>query len=421
MTAPLTVVYRPIADLAGYAGNARTHSPEQVAQIAASIREFGFTSPLLLDDRGELIAGHGRLAAAALVGLESLPTITLSGLSPSQVRALRLADNQLALNAGWSSELLLAEIGQLRAEEYDLDLIGFDPVWLAELEGVGDPPPPDPGADDAPEVQAGPPDSKQGEVYQLGPHRLMCGDSTKAADIALLMGGELADLLVTDPPYGVSYAGKNEFLTYNKGNRNQTAIENDDRSPEQMREFWTLALTLACGATKQGGSYYVTGPQGGDLLLLLLQSLVQSGWLLKHMLIWQKNNHVLGRCDFNYKHEPILYGWKPGAGHYFDAAPGGCFSLWPIDRPHRSEEHPTMKPVALFAKAVSHGTRKGEVVLDPFLGSGTTLIACAETGRVCRGMELSPNYADVIRRRWTKWARDHGQDPGPGALEPLAP
>jgi DNA modification methylase len=249
-------------------------------------------------------------------------------------------------------------------------------------------------------------------------HKVVCGDSTDAEALALLLGGKQADLLLTDPPYGVSYSAKNEFLNnLDEGNRNETPIEADDRKPEEMRAFWTEVLANACAVVKPGGVYFSTGPQGGDLFLLLLLAFKDSGWLLKHMLIWVKNNHVLGRCDFHYKHEPILYGWKPGAGHYFSDEPGGNFSVWPVDKPHRSEEHPTMKPVALFAKAIMHGSRKGEIVLDPFLGSGTTLIACAETGRACVGVEISPRYCDVIRRRWTRWAKEHSVDPGPGQME----
>lgn len=235
------------------------------------------------------------------------------------------------------------------------------------------------------------------EADPINGHRLLCGDSTSADDMNSLMGDDQAAMLFADPPYGVSYGDKNAFLNqYDNGDRVQTPIENDHLDPDAVQQLWHDAFSLACGHLRPGGAYYVTGPQGGDLLLLALR---ESGLQLKHMLIWAKNNHVLGRCDYHYKHEPIIYGWREGAGHKFYGKEG-CFSLWEIARPHKSKLHPTMKPVELVAKAVRNSTRPGEIVLDPFCGSGTTIIAAEQLGRTAYGMEMSPTYCDVIINRW---------------------
>ena len=259
--------------------------------------------------------------------------------------------------------------------------------------------------------------SARGEVFELGDHRLMCGDATSEEDMKALLCEEQVELLCTDPPYGVSYASKNQFLNArDKGNRIQTPIENDHMSEEETAALWMGAFSRACDAMKPGASYYVTGPQGGDLMLMLLTSLRDSGLRIKHTLIWAKNNHVLGRCDYHYKHEPILYGWKEGAGHKFHGGKGET-SLWEISRPNASSLHPTTKPVALMERAIANSTLTGEAVLDPFLGSGTTLIAAARLKRRCYGLEISPAYCDVIRRRWTRWARENGAEPGSGLLD----
>jgi len=227
----------------------------------------------------------------------------------------------------------------------------------------------------------------------------MCGDATKKEDVERVMGGEKAALLLADPPYGVSYAAKNEFLNaIAPGNRIQDPIAGDHQSPEDMSSLWRAAFGVARGVVCDGASYYVTGPQGGDLLLLLL-ALRDSGFPLRHMLIWAKNNHVLGRSDYNYKHEPIVYGWVDGAGHKFWGG-GGETSLWEIDKPQQSKLHPTMKPVKLFERAIRNSTEADSLIHDPFLGSGTTLIAAEQLGRRCVGLEIEPRYADVVLARW---------------------
>ena len=243
-------------------------------------------------------------------------------------------------------------------------------------------------------------------------YSLVVGDCLK--DMKLLPD-EYVSAIVTDPPYGVSYAAKNEFLNViSRGNRIQTPIEGDSQTPEEMSAFWEAAFTHTRTHANPGAGYYVTGPQGGDLLLLALKN---SGFPLRHMLIWAKNNHVLGRSDYNYKHEPIIYGWVEGAGHKFYGG-GGETSLWEVDKPLRSEFHPTMKPVELFARAIKNSTLPDELIYDPFLGSGTTLIAAEQLGRVCYGMEIAPEYVAVILQR----AADMGITPKLiETIEPQAP
>lgn len=243
---------------------------------------------------------------------------------------------------------------------------------------------------------------KPGDIWQLGDHRLMCGDSTDLETVKRLMGGVLADMVFTDPPYGVSYTDKNEFLNrIDASQRLTNPIENDSHAPDEMAAFWVKAFNVLAECTKDKMVYYITAPQGGELLLLL-QAVQDSPLALKHMLIWNKNNHVLGRCDYNYKHEPIVYGWKKKGTHHFYG--GGKFktTVWDIDKPLKNDLHPTMKPVELVANCILDGTKEGDIVLDIFGGSGTTIIAAEETKRRCFMMELDPHYCDVIISRWEK-------------------
>jgi DNA modification methylase len=399
MTNPkITMV--PTGKLIPYARNPRTHSDEQVGQIAASIKEFGWLVPAVVDAENVLIAGHGRILAAQKLGLDKVPTVDGSHLTPAQVQAFRIAENKLALNAGWDEELLKIELGDLMEADYGIDFTGFSDEEISKL--IGEPLAGNTDPDATPEPLPDPV-SEKGDIWILGPHRVMCGDATSDDDADRLMAREKAAMIFADPPYGVSYAAKNEFLNaIGRGNRIQTPIEKDHESPEEMADFWEAAFTTTYASMADGASYYVTGPQGGDLLLLLLQSLRASGLDLRHMLIWAKNNHVLGRADYNYKHEPIIYGWKGGAGHEFYGSPSET-SLWEINKPHKSDLHPTMKPVELVERALNNSSKVGDSILDPFGGSGTTLIACERLSRVCRMMEIDPRYCDVIVRRWQEF------------------
>ncbi len=387
----------PIDKLIPYARNPRKNDA-QVERMVSAIQEFGFRIPVVARSDGTLVDGHLRLKAAQKLGLKEVPVALADELTDAQVKAFRLLANKSANWAEWDDELLKLELEELKDMDFDLELTGFD---LGELdtvfatdggtEGLTDP-------DDVPEVQETPV-TKEGDIWLLGKHRLMCGDSTDAGSVCLLMQNEKADMVFTDPPYGVSYTEKNEFLNRRgKTMACPTPIENDEKAPEEMHDFWVPAFKNLYDFTHERMCYYITAPQGGDLLLL--QSVREAGFMLKHQLIWNKNNHVLGRCDYDYKHEPIVYGWKIGGTHTFHG--GGQFktSVWDIPKPMQSKLHPTMKPVELIENAILDGTANGQMVLDLFGGSGSTLIACEKTGRVCRLMELAPHYCDVIVRRW---------------------
>lgn len=237
-----------------------------------------------------------------------------------------------------------------------------------------------------------------GDLWQIGEHRLLCGDSTKAEDVALVMGGEKAVMLFTDPPYGVSYADKNVFLNaIGRPNSVEKNIEGDHQKPEDMSEFWKRSFVSIRQFLYPGAAYYVTGPQGGDLLLLLL-ALRESGFPLRHMIIWAKNQFVIGRSDYHYQHEPIIYGWVDGAGHKFYGERGES-SLWQINKPRSSDSHPTMKPVELYARGIKNSSQPGTIIIDPFCGSGTCIVACQNLNRKCRAIEISPDYCAVILER----------------------
>lgn len=382
----LQITYKPIKDLIPYARNSRTHSDAQVAQIAASIKEFGWTNPVLLDGENGIIAGHGRLLAAQKLGQTEVPTIELSHMTDAQKRAYVIADNKLALNAGWDNDMLFAEFMELKDAGYDLELTGFTDDEIKKLtpdiinEGLTD-------EDAVPE--AGPePVTKPGDIWVMGKHRLMCGDSTSIEALETLCSGQLVDMWLTDPPYNVAYEGKTkEALT----------IKNDAMGDSEFRQFLRDAYVAADVVMKPGAVFYIWFADVETLNFTA--ALAETGWPLRQMLIWKKNSMVMGRKDYHFKHEPCLYGWKPGAAHLW-ASDRKQTTVIEIDRPSRNGEHPTMKPVALFEYQLLNNTKGGDLVLDSFGGSGTTLIAAEKNGRVARLMELDPKYCDVIVKRW---------------------
>ena len=388
----------PIDALVPYARNARTHSDAQVAQIAASIREFGFTNPVLIDTEGGIVAGHGRVLAAKSLGVGSVPCLRVDWLTEAQRRAYVLADNQLALQAGWDDELLACELRALQAEGFDLALTGFSGDDLADL--LFDPPPPQSGEDDVPNPSATAV-SQPGDLWILGAHRLLCGDSCKQEDADRLMDGASAGMAFTDPPYGVDYKDVQESRARAGLGRVHHEISNDALSDADQTAFWLAAFQRLAAALRPGAAYYVCSPQGGRMMMMM-QQMCLAGIPQRHEIIWLKNSMVLGRADYHYKHEPILYGWKEGAGHtwYGDRSQT---SVWEFNKPHKSELHPTMKPVELVERALSNSSKIGDIVLDLFGGSGTTLIAAEKTGRACRMMELDRHYCDVIIRRWQQF------------------
>jgi DNA modification methylase len=396
----------PVERLRPYERNARTHSPEQVAQIAASIVEFGFTNPILVDSSDGIIAGHGRLEAARELGLKTVPVVVLDHLSERQRKAYILADNQLALNAGWDTDLLRAELQDLAEQEFDLSLIGFSDDELADLLPDIEELPPE-GADDeaVPEPPADP-ITKPGDVWLLGKHRVMCGDSTSIADVERLMGGVKADLLLTDPPYNVAYEGKTaDALT----------IQNDSMGDEDFRQFLRDVYTAADVVMKPGAVFYIwhADSEGYNFR----GAAHDIGWQVRQCLIWNKNSLVLGRQDYHWKHEPCLYGWKEGAGHYWGSDRSQTTVL-DFNRPSRNGEHPTMKPVELFQYQLENSTKKGWLVLDLFGGSGTTVIAAQKAGRQARLMELDPRYCDVIVKRWQQFTGKRATLEATGELFP---
>lgn len=382
-----------LSKLVPYAKNAKIHGEAQIEKLKDSIREFGFLTPCLIDGDFNLIAGHGRVMAAKELGMETVPCVFIDGLTDEQRRAYILADNRLGELGEWNMALVTDELTALADEDFDITLTGFELDIDSDIEVQDDGYEPDPPKE---------PKSKRGDIYRLGRHRLMCGDSTVITDVEALMGGEKANLLFTDPPYGVDYASKNEFLnTYDNGNRIQTDIENDAlaSAEEEKDNLWVPALSNALVCADDRCSYYIASPQGGELMMMMM-AINEAGWQLKHTIIWNKNNHVLGRCDYNYKHEPILFGWNKQHDFYGN----GKFktSVWDIPKPQKSDLHPTMKPVELVAECILNSTKRGDIVMDLFGGSGTTLIAAEQTDRSARLMEYDEHYVDVIIDRWEK-------------------
>jgi len=374
---------RRVDALIPLATNARTHSEEQVAQIAASMREWGWTVPILVDEKNLIIAGHGRLEAARRLNLVEVPVMVARGWTEAQKHAYALADNQLSLNAGWDNDLLKLEIKGLKEWDFDLQLLGFgnlDELLAEQTEGLTD-------ADEAP-VPPEIPVTKLGDVWRLGQHRLMCGDSTSVTDMDRLVDGQAVDMLLTDPPYNVAYEGKT---------KDALKIKNDAMDDEKFREFLRDAFVTADTAMKPGAVFYIWHADSEGFNFR--GACRDAGWQVRQCLIWKKQTMVMGRQDYHWKHEPCLYGWKDGAGHLW-AADRKQTTVLEFDRPSRNAEHPTMKPVALFAYQLLNNTKGGDIVLDSFGGSGTTLIAAEQHGRHARIMELDPKYVDVAVQRW---------------------
>lgn len=417
----------PLEKLIPYARNARTHSDAQVAQIAASIREWGWTNPVLVDEGGQIIAGHGRVLAARQLGLGEAPVMVAAGWTDAQKRAYVLADNKLALNAGWDRELLKSELEGLRDIGVDAGLMGFSEEDLLELFGVAK----DSGADpdEVPDVQETPV-SVAGDVWVMGPHRLAVGDSCDVTVYDRLLESAQVDIVWTDPPYNVAYEGR------------AGSIKNDDMGDADFAEFLRAAFASMYTVMKPGAAIYVAHADTEGLNFR--SAFKKAGLKLSGCLIWRKDALVLGRSDYQWQHEPILYGWKPGTKHRwyggrkqttvqelgdgspFTRLPDGRWQIQVGDRtmvvsgdavvdhfvpsvireakPRRSDAHPTMKPTALIERMLKHSARPGDLVLDPFGGSGSTMIAAERMGMCARLIELDPKFADVIVRRWQEYS-----------------
>lgn len=382
----LQIVYKNVDDLIPYARNAKIHDENNINLIAGSIKSFGFNNPVLLDGENGIIAGHGRVLASKKLGIKQIPTIELQGLSDAEKRAYIIADNRLTEKSEWDKEVLSLELQDLNELGIDLNSIGFDEKEFENIVEEGGANPEVIEDDYTDEVTE--PKSQRGDIWILGEHRLMCGDSTKTDDVEKLMNGELADLLITDPPYNVNYEGKT---------KDRLKIENDKMSDSNFREFLRDAFTTADIVMKAGACFYIwyADSEGYNFR----GACKDVNWQVRQCLIWNKNTLVMGRQDYQWKHEPCLYGWKDGASHLW-ASDRKQTTVIDFDKPLRNGEHPTMKPVGLFDYQIKNNTKGSDIVLDLFGGSGTTLIACEQNHRKARLMELDEHYVDVIIQRW---------------------
>lgn len=397
-----------IADLIPYANNSRTHSDSQVAQIAASIKEFGFNNPILLDGDKGIIAGHGRLLAARKLNLDKVPTIELEHLTDAQRKAYIIADNKLALNADWDMELLSLEMNGLDQEGFDLSLLGFDDneleaILAKETEGLTDP-------DEVPDVPDDPV-TVEGDVWLLGKHRLMCGNSTSIDAVDKLMDGVKADMVFTDPPWNVNY-GAVTTPKYKQGRQ----ILNDSMDDEDWAEFCANTAASLFSATKLGAALYCV--MSAQEWPVIDKSLREAGFHWSSSIIWSKDSLVLSRKDYHTQYEPIWYGWNEKGPRLMEVPDRKQSDVWQCARPKKSELHPTTKPVELIDRAVKNSSWRGAVVLDLFGGSGSTLISCDQNGRDARLMELDPKYCDVIIKRWQDFTGEQAKLEGSGEFFP---
>ncbi len=372
-----------ISKLVPYANNSRTHSKEQIKKLQASLREFGFVNPILIDRKYNIIAGHGRVLAAKEDGLETVPCVFVDHLTEAQKKAYIIADNRLAEDAGWDKELLSVELESLKELEFDIDLLGFDAAELNTLLNAAE----DVQEDDF-DVEGElkkPTFSKQGDLWILGRHRLICGDSTKSETYEKLMDGKKANLIVTDPPYNVKYEG-----TAGK-------IQNDNLSADAFFNFLFDSFSNMEKVLADDGSIYVFHADTEGLNFR--KAFSDSGFYLSGTCIWKKQSLVLGRSPYQWQHEPVLFGWKKTGKHqwYSDRKQT---TIWEFDRPSKNADHPTMKPVALIAYPIGNSSLTNSIVLDPFGGSGSTLIACEQIDRICCIAELDEKYCDVIVKRY---------------------
>ena len=376
---------RSVSQLSNDPANARKHNERNIQAIIGSLRRFGQQKPLVIDSSGVVRAGNGTLEAARQLGWETIDCV-VTDLKGSDAIAYAIADNRTAELAEWDDDVLAAQLNGLLADDEELlDAAGFTEEELealladSEIEAeVKEDEVPEPPVD---------PITKPGDLWILGEHRLLCGDSTKAEDVERLMAGAKADMVLSDPPYGVSYVGKT---------KDALKVENDELSEKDLTALVVAAFDNAEASCRAGSYWYATAPPG-PLHILFADDWKRRG-ILRQIMVWAKDSMVLGHSEYHYQHEPILFGWIPGDRH--KNSDRTRTTLWQYDRPKANREHPTMKPVALWSQAMTDGSRQGEIVYDPFLGSGTTLIAAEQLGRTCYGMEISPQYCDVIVKRW---------------------
>ncbi|MFU0545588.1 site-specific DNA-methyltransferase [Gardnerella swidsinskii] len=372
-----------VSELIPYVRNARTHSEAQVAQIAASIREFGFLSPILVAEDNTILAGHGRLAAALKLGLKKVPCVKENHLTETQKRAYIIADNKLSLNAGWDNELLAVELSELEGADFNLDLLGFDEAELSSIFDA-DKDVIDDDFDVEKELEE-PCFSKTGDMWTLGRHRIICGDATKLETYKTLLEDTKVNLVVTDPPYNVNYEGA------------AGKIKNDNMENDKFYQFLFNSFVNMEQAMADDASIYVFHADTEGLNFR--KAFQDAGFYLSGCCIWKKPSLVLGRSPYQWQHEPCLYGWKKKGKHKWYAGRKET-SVWEFEKSKKNADHPTMKPIALLAYPIKNSSMTNSLVLDPFAGSGSTLIACEQTGRVCYAIELDEKYCDVIVKRY---------------------
>ena len=373
-----------------YVNNARTHSQEQVNKLRGSLREFGFINPVIIDSDFNVIAGHGRLMAAKEEGIEEVPCVLVDYLTEAQKKAYILADNRYAQDAGWDEELLRLEIESLEGMDFDVSLTGFNEDEIADLFADGE----STGAEDddfdlsdALEKAAF---VERGDVWQVGRHRLMCGDATSPEDVATLMDGKKANLIITDPPYNVAFESSDGL-----------SIKNDKMENDKFYEFLLAAFKNMAEHLEKGGSAYVFHADTEGLNFR--KAFIDAGFHLSGCCIWVKNSLVLGRSDYQWQHEPVLYGFLQNGKHYWSKNAGRSqTTIWNFDKPKKNKNHPTSKPLDLLAYPIGNSSQENAIVIDTFGGSGSTLMTCEQTNRICHTMELDEKYASVILRRYVE-------------------
>ena len=371
-----------ISKLVPYQNNARTHSPAQIQKLRSSLREFGFVNPVIIDRDYNVIAGHGRIAAAREEGISEVPCVFVDHLTEAQKKAYILADNRMAMDAGWDEELLRVELEALTEMGFDLGMTGFDEKELAALF------PAEEAKEDDFDVEAElqkPTFTKSGDVWTLGRHRLVCGDATREETYAVLMDGVKANLVITDPPYNVNYKGS------------AGKIKNDNMANDKFYKFLLAAFKNMESVMAPDASIYVFHADTEGLNFR--RAFADAGFYLSGCCIWKKQSLVLGRSPYQWQHEPVLYGWKKNGKHQWYTGRKET-TIWEFDKPKKNGDHPTMKPIPLLAYPIQNSSMANSVVLDPFGGSGSTLIACEQTDRICRTIELDEKFCDVIVNRY---------------------
>lgn len=378
-------ILKQALSLKPYKNNPRTHSPEQIKQLQKSLKQFGFVNPVLIDKHDMIIAGHGRVQAAVAEGINEIPCVLIDSLTEKQIRAYIIADNRLAELAGWDMEILEFELTELDSLGFDMETIGFDlETEFPDSTNVQE--------DDYDIEVPKEPKTRPGQMYELGKHRLICGDATDKKTVTeLFKDGEWADLLITDPPYNVDYTGCT---------KEHLQMQNDKMDSDDFRTFLKDSFSAADSVMRKGAVFYIwhADSEGYNIR----GACHDIGWQIRQCLIWNKNSFVVGRQDYQWKHEPCLYGWKSGAAHMWHSDRKQS-TILDFNRPTRNEEHPTMKPILLFNYLILNSKKKKDIVMDMFGGSGTTLIACEQNDRAARVMEIDPRYCDVIVDRWEKF------------------